>query len=154
MKKFSTLCFAIFCLNLTACNEQTAEIGQPAPDIAVYDLQGNQQSLESFKGKPLLMSFWSETCGVCVKELKTLAQEIQSRNLDIQLLAVNIDSEKYDTRAAVEKHQITMPVVKDQLKMTAERYQVVGAPTTFLIDKNGIVLKKSEGLISLKKWGI
>ena len=47
----------------------------------------------------------------------------------------------------VEKRQLTLPVIKDQLKITAERYQLVGTPTSFVIDSDGKIQAKYEGAI-------
>ena len=68
----------------------------------------------------------------------------------VQLVAMNIDGEKVDTQAIVTKRQLTLPVFKDQMKITAERYQLVGTPTSFVIDPSGKLIYKFEGLLSKK----
>ena len=47
----------------------------------------------------------------------------------------------------MNKRQITQPVIKDQMKITAERYQLVGTPTSFVVDPNGKVIYQFEGLL-------
>lgn len=136
-----------FCFSLIACKEETAEIGKPAPEIATFDLDGNKVFLEKFKGKPILVNFWSSTCGMCLIELKSFEKLAAQHPEKIQLLAINIDGENSDTRKVVEKNKLNLPIVKDQLKITAERYQLVGTPTSFLIDPTGKILYKFEGLI-------
>lgn len=137
----------IFSLILVACKEQTAEIGKPAPDFATFDLQGNKVELNQWQGKKLLVSFWSETCGVCVAELNELDKMAQAHPDQVQVIAINIDGENANTQTIVEKRKIRLPVLKDQLKMTGERYGVVGTPTSFVIDDNGNIQAKFEGLI-------
>ena len=56
-------------LGAVSCKDEVASVGQKAPDIAAYDLQGNPANLENWKGTRLLV-FWSETCGHCIAELK------------------------------------------------------------------------------------
>ena len=149
MKKISLLCLVIFGANLTACKEpQTATVGNPAPELAAYDLQGKSAGLKQWEGRKILLSFWSETCGACVAELRALEQTEKAYPNKIKLVAVNVDGEGVDVKKAVEKHRITQTVVQDQLKMTAERYQLIGTPTAFLIDEKGIVRQKFEGKIS------
>jgi resA len=131
-----------------SCKEESAQIGQPAPEIAAFDLQGNKASLSDCQGKTVLINFWSETCGACIAELRTLQQWAEKYPNQVQLIAMNIDGEKADTQAIVTKRQLTLPVFKDQMKITAERYQLVGTPTSFVIDPNGKVIYKFEGLIS------
>ena len=130
-----------------SCKEESAQIGQPAPEIAAFDLQGNKASLSDWQGKTVLINFWSETCGACIAELRTLQQWAEKSPNQVQLIAMNIDGEKADTQAIVTKRQLTLPIFKDQMKITAERYQLVGTPTSFVIDPSGKVIYKFEGLL-------
>ena len=130
-----------------SCKEESVQIGQPAPEIAAFDLQGNKASLSDWQGKTVLINFWSETCGACITELKTLQQWAEKYPNQVQLIAMNIDGEKADTQAIVTKRQLTLPIFKDQMKITAERYQLVGTPTSFVIDPSGKVIYKFEGLL-------
>ena len=133
-----------------SCKEESAQIGQSAPEIAAFDLQGNKASLSNWQGKTVLINFWSETCGACITELKTLQQWAEKYPNQVQLVAMNIDGEKADTQAIVTKRQLTLPIFKDQMKITAERYQLVGTPTSFVVDPNGKLIYKFEGLLSEK----
>ena len=130
-----------------SCKEESAQIGQPAPEIAAFDLQGNKATLSDWQGKTVLINFWSETCGACIAELRTLQQWAEKYPKQVQLVAMNIDGEKADTQAIVTKRQLTLPIFKDQMKITAERYQLVGTPTSFVIDPSGKVIYKFEGLL-------
>ena len=142
--KLLALSAAILCT--VCCKEQTASLGDAAPEIVAYDLQGKQAKLSDWQGTRLL-TFWSETCGVCVAELKELEGIAAAYPNKVQLIAINVDGEKADTQAVVNKRQITQPVIKDQMKITAERYQLVGTPTSFVVDPNGKVIYKFEGLL-------
>lgn len=143
----SVLSAVVFSVVLSGCKEQTAEIGKKAPDIAVFDLQGNKTELNRFRGKTLLMSFWSGTCGVCVAELKSLEKMATEYPDKVEILAINIDGESADTQAVVSKQKIGLPVLKDQMKITGERYGVTGTPTSFIISPEGNIQAKYEGLI-------
>ena len=131
---------------ITACKEESVIIGQAAPAIATYDLQGNPAQLDDWKGTRLL-TFWSETCGHCIMELKMLEKMAEAHPNRVQLIAINVDGENADTQAVVNKQKLTLPVVKDQMKITAERYQLVGTPTTYIIDAKGNIAAKYEGKI-------
>ena len=137
----------ISCFVLTACQEQKAEIGQQAPEFAAFDLQGNKAELKQWQGKPILLSFWSASCGVCIAELKELEKLEQQYPNQLQIIALNIDNETADTQATVNKRQIKLTVLKDQMKITGERYQIIGTPTSFFIDSEGKIRYKFEGLI-------
>lgn len=129
-----------------SCKEEKAVLGNIAPELAAYDLQGKQISLNDWQGTRLL-TFWSETCGHCMVELKTFEQLNEAYPNKVQLIAINVDGENMDTNAVVAKHQLTQPVIKDQMKITAERYQLVGTPTSFIVDSNGYIQAKFEGKI-------
>ena len=129
-----------------SCKDEVAAIGQKAPDIAAYDLQGKEVKLDDWKGTRLL-TFWSETCGRCVAELKEFEKLAEANPNKVQLIAINVDGDKVDTRAVVAKRQLTLPVIKDQLKITAERYQLIGTPTSFVITPEGNIQAKYEGAI-------
>lgn len=143
---YTTLISAVVFL-LVSCKDEIAVVGQPAPEIAAFDLQGNKASLSQWKNQNIVLTFWSESCGACIAELKELEKIAKASPDKIQLVAINVDGEKADTRAVVEKHRLTMPVIKDQIKITAQRYQLNGTPTSFLIDRKGNILDKFEGLI-------
>lgn len=136
---------AMIC-GIAACKDETATIGQAAPAIAAYDLQGNPAKLDDWQGTRLL-TFWSETCGVCVAELKSLEELAAAHPNKVQLIAINVDGEKADTQAVVNKRNLTQPVIKDQMKITAERYQLIGTPTSYVIDAKGNISAKYEGKI-------
>ena len=70
----------------------------------------------------------------------------------VQLIAINVDGDKVDTKAVVAKRQLTLPVIKDQLKITAERYQLIGTPTSFVITPEGNIQAKYEGANSRRRF--
>ncbi|OOF54858.1 TlpA family protein disulfide reductase [Rodentibacter genomosp. 2] len=141
-----SLCLSAVIFSTVSCKEEKATLGNAAPELAAYDLQGKQVSLKGWQGTRLL-TFWSETCGHCMAELKTFEQLDEAYPNKVQLIAINVDGENMDTKAVVAKHQLTQSVIKDQMKITAERYQLVGTPTSFIIDAKGYIQAKFEGKI-------
>ncbi|BFU63612.1 TlpA family protein disulfide reductase [Rodentibacter abscessus] len=143
---FKSLFLSAVVFGTVSCKEETAALGKQAPEIAAYDLQGKQVNLQDWQGTRLL-TFWSETCGHCIVELKEFEKLATLYPNKVQLIAINVDGEKMDTKAIVAKHQLTQTVIKDQMKITAERYQLVGTPTSFIIDEKGNIQAKFEGKI-------
>ncbi|OOF37633.1 TlpA family protein disulfide reductase [Rodentibacter heidelbergensis] len=141
-----SLCLSAVIFSTVSCKEEKATLGHMAPELAAYDLQGKPVNLKDWQGTRLL-TFWSETCGHCMAELKTFEQLNDTHPNQVQLIAINVDGEKMDTNAVVAKHQLTQPVIKDQMNITAERYQLVGTPTSFIIDDKGYIQAKFEGKI-------
>ena len=103
---------------ISGCKEEKLAVGAPAPALAAFDLQGQESGLERWQGKAVYLNFWS----------------------------VNTDPETVRINDLLAKHQITYPVVRDQLNITQERYQVIGTPTSVLIDSEGRVLELHQGM--------
>ena len=131
---------------LSGCKEEKLAQGSPAPALAAFDLQGKDASLESWKGKGVYLNFWSSGCGGCLAEMDTLQALSKQWGDKVVVVAVNTDPDSVDIRALLEKHQITYPVLRDQLKITQERYQVIGTPTSVMIDSQGRVLDLHQGV--------
>ena len=74
--------------------------------------------------------------------LNKLSDEYQN---DIVVVAINTDSEKVDISPILAQRKLSYPVIRDQLGITQERYQVIGTPTSFLIDRQGKVTEVHQG---------
>ena len=131
---------------LSGCKEEKLAQGAPAPALAAFDLHGKDASLDSWKGKGIYLNFWSASCGGCLAEMDTLQALSKQYGDNVVVVAVNTDPDSVDIRALLAKHQITYPVVRDQLKITQERYQVIGTPTSVMIDRQGRVLDLHQGV--------
>lgn len=130
---------------LSGCKEEKLAQGVPAPALAAFDLHGKDASLDSWKGKGIYLNFWSASCGGCLAEMDTLQALSKQYGDNVVVVAVNTDPDSVDIRALLAKHQITYPVLRDQLNITQERYQVIGTPTSVMIDRQGRVLDLHQG---------
>ncbi|HHU8902760.1 TPA: TlpA family protein disulfide reductase, partial [Escherichia coli] len=92
------------------------------------------------------LNFWSAGCGGCLAEMDTLEALSKKWGDKVVVVAVNTDPETVRINDLLAKHQITYPVVRDQLNITQERYQVIGTPTSVLIDSEGRVLELHQGM--------
>ena len=94
----------------------------------------------------MYLNFWSAGCGGCLAEMDTLEALSKKWGDKVVVVAVNTDPETVRINDLLAKHQITYPVVRDQLNITQERYQVIGTPTSVLIDSEGRVLELHQGM--------
>jgi thiol-disulfide isomerase/thioredoxin len=60
------------------------------PDFSLGNLAGEQQSIQSWPGKPLLINFWATWCGPCLREIPML-KELQTARPDLQVVGIAID---------------------------------------------------------------
>jgi peroxiredoxin len=120
--------------------------GNLAYDFELQTLEGETVTLSGLRGQPVILNFWASWCPPCVGEMPYL-QEIYEEweGKGLKLLAVNLDSNAALARNFLEKEGLTLPVLLDNLQNVAERYNINGIPTTFFIDKDGIIREKVVG---------
>lgn len=121
--------------------------GQKAPDFTLKDVNGNSISFSSFKGKVVLLNFWATWCPPCKAELPSMNKLQQSlKNRGLVILAVSTDRSASDVKDFLSKYPLNYTVVVDyNLNVSRSLYKVFMVPTTFLIDKKGIVVKRYFG---------
>ncbi|MFP9229646.1 TlpA family protein disulfide reductase [Pectobacterium cacticida] len=130
---------------LSGCKEEQVSVGAQAPALAAYDLTGQQVDLSRWQGKSVYLNFWSSGCGGCMVEMGALEKLSQQYGDKVVVVAVNTDPDGVDISAMLAHHRVTYPVVRDQLGITKERYQVSGTPTSFIIDTQGKVIDQHQG---------
>ncbi|WP_113625587.1 TlpA family protein disulfide reductase [Pectobacterium peruviense] len=133
-------------LALSGCKEEQVSVGAQAPALAAYDLAGQQVDLSRWQGKSVYLNFWSSGCGGCMVEMGALEKLSKEYGDKVVVVAVNTDPDSVDITSMLAHHSVTYPVVRDQLGITKERYQVSGTPTSFIIDANGKVIDQHQGV--------
>ena len=117
-----------------------------APDFQLPNLEGQTISLSDLKGKPVLLNFWATWCGPCVSEMPYL-QEIYDEwsGKGLMLLTINRGESSSTVKGFMQKRNLSLPVLLDTELVVAQRYNIMGIPTTFFIDKDGIIQEKVIG---------
>lgn len=131
---------------LTGCKEQRVAVGAPAPKLAAFYLNGRPAALEQWRGKPVYLTFWSADCGGCAADMKLLQQLTDAYGDRLVVVAVNTDPRQTDIAPFLAELHIHYPVVRDQLGITQERYQVIGTPTSYLLSADGTVVAAHQGM--------
>ncbi|MFC3396109.1 TlpA family protein disulfide reductase [Brenneria rubrifaciens] len=139
----SVVCLALALLG--GCKEEQVSIGAKAPTLAAYDLTGQQVALTRWQGKSVYLNFWSSSCGGCLSEMDTLEKLSKTYSDKVVVVAVNTDPDSVDLTPLLAQHNVTYPVIRDQLGITQARYQVIGTPTSFIINANGKVVEQYQG---------
>ncbi len=113
-------------------------IGTEAPDITLTTLDGKQIRLSELKGKRIVLDFWATWCGPCVKEMPHLSKLYNESSRD-DLMIIGISNEDESTvRPFVAEKGVSYPIALSQ-DLPSPYKDVVGIPTAFFIDRNGIV---------------
>ncbi len=143
------LCFssAIF-----AAQEQQATIRfvrhpDPAPEFKLSGLDGKPVTLADSHGKVILLNFWATWCGPCRAEIQDLV-ELQNKYKDrLQILGLVVDEDDADAiKDFVEKVGINYPVALATNDIRMQYGGIAALPTSFLLDAEGRIVQKHEGL--------
>jgi cytochrome c biogenesis protein CcmG/thiol:disulfide interchange protein DsbE len=120
-------------------------VGRSAPPFSLQPVGGGPPvTLESFRGKPLVINFWATWCVPCFQEHPALAAA--ARGLpDVQFLGVVYEDEEAKTKDFLKERGSAYPSVMDLDGKTAIAYGVFGVPETFFIDAEGRIVEKFVG---------
>ncbi len=123
-------------------------VGQPAPAFALEGTDGSRVHLADFQGHPLVLNFWATWCD-CRVEIPLLNRLFQEASMQgIRIVGVNYGEDAGRVAAYRGELGIRFPVAFDRDKHTAAAYGVIGPPTTFFIDRHGVVRDIQVGLMS------
>ncbi|MBI1921761.1 MAG: TlpA family protein disulfide reductase [Geobacter sp.] len=121
--------------------------GAMAPDLNVPDLSGKEVRLSDLRGKVVLLNFWASWCPPCREEMPSMEKLNKAMaGKPFQMLAVSIDEKgKNAVEAYSAKSGIKLPFYLDTEGKWSKLYGTTGVPETFIIAKNGVILKKIIG---------
>lgn len=139
-------------LSVQAASIETGtEPGKYAPAFELRDITGKKVHFTEYKGKVILLNFWATYCVPCRKEMPSMERlynELKGKGFVV--VAISIDPLEKSVRSFVKKSKITFPILMDKEKeVYFDLYAVFTLPTSFLIDKNGVIVEKYFGE---KEW--
>ena len=117
-----------------------------APSFSLKGLGGDKITLKELKGKPIILIFWATWCSPCKEELPTLRKFAEGKEDQLGILTIAIDGEnKKKVQRFVEENKINLAVLLDEKEEIARTYRVRMVPTTFLIDRDGMMMGAITG---------
>ena len=137
------------CLVISGASAAGIQPGQQAPALTLPSLAkqpSGSVSLAELRGKVVYLDFWASWCGPCrvsFPQLEQLRSELGSRGFEV--LAVNVDEFEADALQFLEEVPVSYPVVRDASGDSPARFGILGMPTGFLIDRQGMVRAVHQG---------
>lgn len=146
-------------VDLTKSQIHTAETGKLFPGITLTDTLNVSTNTNSFKGKILFLDFWSSWCISCREQFPHLKQIYSKYNpKGLEIIGVPMDSKRDAWIRAIKQDSLSWPQYCEfklfQENSLAKRFHIMGIPTNFLIDQDGILIgqhlspKELETIIS------
>jgi peroxiredoxin len=121
----------------------SASVNKPAPDFTLDTLSGETLKLSDLRGKYVFLNFWATWCTYCIDEMPAMQKFYENNKDEVVIIGLNATG----TETSVDKVQkfvdelgVTFPIVLDKdLDVLYNDYQALALPTTFFIDKEGII---------------
>jgi peroxiredoxin len=121
--------------------------GDRLPDAQLTTFSGEPIRISELKGQPLIVNFWATWCGPCNDEIPMLEEAYKANSgSGLQLVAIT-DEQKDEVEPFMQSHEMTFPVLLDPRKRVNNAYQVIAIPTTFFLDRNGIIVERHLGAL-------
>jgi peroxiredoxin len=115
-------------------------VGAPAPEFELPALGGGgAQSLAAHAGKVVVVDFWATWCQPCKQSFPAYQKLVQRLNGELVVVAISQDDDTKGIAAFVAETGATFPIVWDDGKAVAKRYDPPTMPSAFVVDKAGII---------------
>jgi len=159
MKKLlrSLLLVALVFLFLACTSQNGGSETSVAPGFTLPDLSGKMAGLSDYKGQVVLLNFWATWCPPCRAEIPDLiALQEQYSSEGFSILGVSLDSADIDkVRQFSQERRITYRILyagQEIHKISKDYGNIRGIPTSFLIDREGRIVKKIVGVVDKSVW--
>lgn len=131
----------------------TVKVGDKIADAELKDIEGNIHHLSDYKGKYILLDFWSQYCGPCLEAFPLLKEIAEQYKGKIVVISLSVDSEKAWKETKVKETADNWLQLSDGLGMSgiAAHYGVHALPTFIYISPESIILKIGQGYNSLSE---
>ncbi len=121
-------------------------VGDRAPAFSLEGEQGVGLGLADFRDKVVLVNFWATWCPPCVQEIPSLNaiyEDLHDRGFVVLGISVDEDADAYE--AFLDRTGVTFPTVRDPNRSVSTRYGTAKYPESYLVSREGRVLRKYVG---------
>ncbi len=122
----------------------------PAPEFVLEDVGGREFSLDAFRGKVVVLNFWTTWCPPCKEEMESLDElNLMLKDRGVTVVAINDFEPREKVVDFAKRHDYSFTILVDEKGVVSERYRVVMLPTTYIIDREGRAVAR---VIGYRDW--
>ncbi|MEX0750538.1 MAG: redoxin domain-containing protein [Dehalococcoidia bacterium] len=122
-------------------------LGKPAPEFTLLDTGGKVVHLSDFRGKVVVLDFWATWCPPCRKEFPELVKTYAGGTGDVVVVGINMQENRDQVRAFADDYGADFPILIDPKAEAADAYRLLGLPSTYFIDQQGVLREQHFGLL-------
>jgi cytochrome c-type biogenesis protein len=123
--------------------------GNRAPDFTVMTVDDNPITLSDLRGNVVLLNFWGTWCGPCRREMPEFQRAYEKfNNAGFEILAVAADDSFEAIATFRDEFELTFPLALDETSEINDAYGIMVRPSSFLLDKNGMILARHFGMMT------
>jgi cytochrome c biogenesis protein CcmG/thiol:disulfide interchange protein DsbE len=134
--------FLVGAVALAACGRVQEEaapvVGRRAPEFRLAKLDGQPLALAELQGQPVVLNFMATWCGPCKVELPAF-QQLAGRRPELSVLLVDLGEDSEMVGEFLDSLKVSLPTVLDESGQVTKSYRVRGLPSTFFIDREGVI---------------
>lgn len=123
-------------------------VGDAAPNFSFTLPDGTTQQLSDMRGKPVVLNFWATWCLPCIEEMPELERAYTEGAGDLVVLAVNRNELPDAIARFAPKVDVSFPLIANLDGAIADRYSVTSLPTTYFIDRDGMISAAQIGALT------
>lgn len=142
---------ASYDLSANESQESSNKENVRAIDFSVKDENGQEVSLLSKVGKPLVVNFWASWCPPCREEMPRMQKLYDELGDEVEFMMINMTDQTNELPEQVKQYlkeqNLTIPVYYDTHQDAAYRYTISVLPTTFFIDSEGYIIAHAKGAL-------
>lgn len=128
------------------------QVGQQAKDFSLRTLSGQEVALSDYNGKGIVLHFFATWCTPCQEEMPLIVRmEERLKKANRELVVVNLTSQeqsKQEVKPFLDYFRASFDPLMDEKGEVMELYEIIGIPTTLVIDEDGIIVERINGMLS------
>lgn len=122
------------------------QVGHYAPDAALLDLSNKSVRLSSLRGQVVVLNFWYVACEPCRYEMPALEKAyLANKAQGLVIVGVNTSDDAQTISDFTNQIGVTYPILRDLGERVTIQYKVIATPTTFVLDRHGVIRAKISG---------